>query len=193
MPEPAESLLTIGEIAAAARHLAKDPFAFSERCRHWARLGLLQAVKQVGEGAGRHALFPETETYMAAVVTALAETGLHPAGSRPVGDAQSVARQALTTWLAEKAKRRRPQAMRLEISFYPGGGRDIAVLRGRQKPTRTGEKAAALKAREFDPTARPITVITLNLDSLFTSVLEAAEANSVSRIGGAPVTASKRG
>ncbi|MGB7976860.1 MAG: hypothetical protein WCF81_21490, partial [Roseiarcus sp.] len=47
----------------------------------------LQAVEQVGEGAGRHALFPATEAYMAAVVAALAETGLHPAGSRPVADA----------------------------------------------------------------------------------------------------------
>jgi hypothetical protein len=175
MPEPSESLVTIGEIAAAARHLAKDPYAFAERCRHWARLGLLQAVKQVGEGAGRHALFPRTESYMAAVVTALAETGLQPAGSRPVADAQSVARHALETWLGERAKGR-PKPMLLVIDFFPGGGWQIEVHRGaRQK--RTAEEAASLKARGFDPTAPAMTMITLNLGLLFASVFEAAKAN----------------
>jgi hypothetical protein len=173
MPEQTESLVTIGEIAAAARHLAKDPFAFTERARHWARLGLLQAVEQVGEGAGRHALFPATEAYMAAVVAALAETGLHPAGSRPVADAQSVARHALARWLAERAKGRPQQAMRLAISFYPGGRWDIAVLRGAEKPKRTAEEAASLKARGFDPAAPAMTVITVNLGVLFESVFEA--------------------
>jgi hypothetical protein len=171
MPQQTESLVTIGEIAAAARHLAKDPFGFSERCRHWAKLGLLQAVEQVGEGAGRHALFPGTEAYMAAVVAALAETGLHPAGSRPVADAQSLARHALATWLGERAKGH-PQAVRLAISFYAGGRFDIALLRGAETPKRTAVEAKALKARGFNPTARPMTVITLDLGLLFESVFE---------------------
>ena len=172
MPGSSEKLVTIGEIAAATRHLVKDPFAFNERARHWARIGLLQAVEQVGEGAGRHALFPATEAYMAAVVAALAETGLHPAGSRPVADAQSVSRHALTTWLGERAKGQ-PQGVRLAISFYTGGRWDIAVLRGSETPKRTAVEAKALKARGFDPTAPAMTVITVDLGVLFESVLEA--------------------
>jgi hypothetical protein len=172
MPESSDTLVTIGEIAAATRHLVKDPFAFTERARHWARIGLLQAVEQVGEGAGRHALFPATEAYMAAVVAALAETGLHPAGSRPVADAQATARNALATWLAERAKGR-PQAMRLAISFYTGGRWDITVLRGAETPKRTAVKAKALKSRDFDPMAPAMTVITVNLGVLFESLFEA--------------------
>ena len=178
MPEP-KSLLTIGEIAARARHLAKDPFAFGERARHWAKLGLLKAADRVGEGAGRHALFRETEAYMAAVVNALAETGLHPAGSRPVADAQTFARFELEKWLPERAKGRR-QPIVLEINFYRGGG-GINVLRGRavwQKPKQPASEIARLKARGVDPArfdpARALTTIRVNLGELFESVFEAS-------------------
>ena len=44
MTESPDNLLTIGEIAARARHLASDPYAFVERARHWAKIGLLCAV-----------------------------------------------------------------------------------------------------------------------------------------------------
>jgi hypothetical protein len=169
-----ENLLKISEVAARARHLAKDQFAFTERCRHWAKLGLLQAVKQVGEGAGRHALFPETEAYMAGVICALAESDLQPAASRPVAELQSRARRALADWLAERAKGR-PQAMRLEIRFYPGGRWAMSEpLRGRKKWKLKPEDITFLKAKGFDPNAPPMTVNTLDLGFLFASVFEAA-------------------
>jgi len=175
MPKPESRLLTIGEVAARARHLAKDPFGFTERCRHWAKLGLLVAVENAGEGAGKHALFPQTETFMAAVANAFAESGLQPAASRPVADAQSFARRALADWLAERAKGG-PKAMRLEIRFYPGGR--SAIVPPRQKWRWTAEEVALLKAKGFDPTAPAMTTITLNLGLLFESVFEAAKANS---------------
>jgi hypothetical protein len=167
MPESSD-LLTIGEIAARARHLAKDPFAFAERCRHWSRLGLLVAVENVGEGAGRHALFRESEAFMAAAVNAFAEAGLPPAGSQLVADAQSHARHALADWLG------RPQSMRLEINVYPGGGSDIEVVRSAGQKKLTAEQAASLKARGVDPARRPMTTITLDLGLLFASVAEAS-------------------
>ena len=175
MPEPSESLVTIGEIAAAARHLAKDPYTFAERCRHWARLGLLQAVEQVGEGSGRHALYRRTESYMAAVVTALAETGLQPAGSRAVADAQSVARLALADWLGQRAKGR-PKPMLLAIYFFPRGGWGIEVHQGARRKW-TAEEAASLKARGSAATGPAMTTITVNLGELFASVFEAAGSN----------------
>ena len=91
---------------------------------------------------------------------------------RPVADAQSVSRHALTTWLGERAKGQ-PQGVRLAISFYTGGRWDIAVLRGSETPKRTAVEAKALKARGFDPTAPAMTVITVDLGVLFESVLEA--------------------
>jgi hypothetical protein len=174
MPEP-ESLLTIGDVAARARHLAKEPFAFTERCRHWAKIGLLVAVENAGAGAGKHALFRASEAYMAAVVNAFAESGLQPAGSRPVADAQGRARVGLATWLQERAKGR-PRAMRLEIRFYPGGRSAMSdLLRGQEKWKWTPEDAALLKAKRFDPTSPPMTVITLDLGLLFASVFEAGK------------------
>jgi hypothetical protein len=172
MPESSD-LLTIGEIAARARHLAKDPFAFAERCRHWSRLGLLVAVENVGEGAGRHALFRESEAFMAAAVNAFAEAGLPPAGSQLVADAQSHARHALATWLAERAKGR-PQAVQLQINVYPGGGSDIELAPSAGRKKQTAEQAASLKARGVDPARRPMTTITVDLGLLFASVAEAS-------------------
>jgi hypothetical protein len=162
MPELPENLLTIGEISARARHLARDPFAFTERARHWAKLGLLVAADNVGEGTGRHALFPESEAYMAAVANAFAEAGLQPAASRAVADAQGMARQALARWQGEKA-RGRPRPMFVEIRFYPGGRWAIGVHRGKW------EQNAA------EPKARPMTTISVDLGELFTSVFEAAK------------------
>ncbi len=177
-----ESLLTIGEIAACARHLAKDPFGFSERCRHWAKLGLLQATDRVGEGAGRHALFSHFEAYMAAVICALAEAGLQPAASRPVADAQSIARHALATWLGERAEGRPQPVLLLEINFYRGGGEDIDVRRGRaawQKPKQSAAQIARLKARGIDPArfdpARAMTTVRVNLSELVRKRLRGVE------------------
>jgi hypothetical protein len=188
MPEQREALLTIGEVAARARHLARDPFAFTERARHWAKLGLLVAVDQVGEGTGRHALFPESEAFFAAVVNAFAEAGLQPAGSRPVADALSMARHALARWQREKAKGE-PDPMFVEIRFYAGGRWDIGVHRGVWKRISANASAAAL----IDPKARPMTSIKIDLGQLFASVSEvAADSGAEQQVSAAPQR-SKRG
>jgi hypothetical protein len=162
MPQPPETLLTIGEVAGRARHLARDPYAFVDRCRHWAKLGLLVAVENVGEGTGRHALFPQSEAYMAAVVNAFAEAGLQPAGSRPVADAHSFARAALAEWL------RKPRPMSLEITFYGGGLCEHA-------PKGFGRKGA----RRIDLRGRPRMIKhTVYLSDLFGSVRAQTERRS---------------
>jgi hypothetical protein len=171
MPEP-ESLLTIGEVAARARHLAKDAFSFSERARHWAKLGLLVAVENVGEGAGKHALFRASEAYMAAVLNGLAKAGLQPAGS---GAAVECARFALAGWLEERAKGQ-PAAMRLEIRVYLSGHSAMEVLRGEEKWEWKPEEITMQKAKGPDLTNAPVeSVFTLDLGLLFESVFEAAK------------------
>lgn len=177
LPSPAapvatsEPLFTIGEIAARARHLATDPYAFTERVRHWAKLGLLQAVERVGEGSGRHALFRGTEAYMAAVIAAFAEAGLQPAGSRAVADALgSYTRDHLARWLRDKERGRPPKSLLLEIIFYPGGGKTMEAVRNGVREKTTAKQAASRKARGFDPTKRPMTTITVDLGALWESV-----------------------
>jgi hypothetical protein len=167
MPEE-PPLLTIGEVAARARHLAKDPFVFVDRCRHFAKLGFLKAAEKVGQGPGRHALFPQSESYIAAVLCGFAEAGLQPSGSRPIADAQNFVREGLARWLGK------PQPMVLEIKFYPGGKWQIVPSWARK---RTAKEIASLKARGFDLTAPAITTIAVNLGELFASVSEAAKAN----------------
>jgi hypothetical protein len=169
MPEP-ESLLTIGDVAARARHLAKDPFTFTERCRHWAKIGLLVAAENAGEGPGKHALFRASEAFIAAVMNAFAEARLQPAESRAVAER---ARLALVDWLEERAKGR-PRAMRLEIRVYPGGRSAMDVLRGKEKWKWKPEEITWLRAKGLDPDAPAMTVITLDLGFLFESVFEAA-------------------
>ena len=159
MPEHPETLLTIGEVAARVRHLARDPFAFTERARHWAKLGLLRATKQAGEGAGKHALFPESEAFVASVVNALAEAGLQPAGSRAVADAQNVSRHALAQWLRERAKGGKTKPLLMEIFFFAGGRTEIEVHHGARKASKPG----------------PPTSIRVDLEQLFESVAEAAK------------------
>ena len=111
---------------------------------------------------------------MAAVVNAFAEAGLQPAGSRPVADAQGMARAELATWLQEKTKGR-PRPMLLEINFYPGGRWGLEVRRGARKRIDDRE-AAVLQARGIDPKVPAMTTITVNLGELFASVAKAAEA-----------------
>jgi hypothetical protein len=175
MPESPQTLLTIGQVAARARHLARDPFAFTERARHWAKLGLLVAAENVGEGTGRHALFPESEAYMAAVANAFAEAGLPPTASRPVADAQGMARRTLARWQGEKAKGP-PEPRFIEIRFYPGGRWDIGVHRGEWVEPDAAHRKALVKAG-IDPKARPMTAIKVDLGQLFTSVFEATRAS----------------
>lgn len=158
MTESPENLVTIGEIAARARHLASDPYAFVERARHWAKIGLLCAVDKVGQGTGRHALFPASEAYMAALVNAFAEAGIPPAGSRAVADVQGTIRNStLPRWLRAKTK----SPLFVEIRFYPAGRSAIGVHYGKW------ERSAA------EPKAQPMTKIIIDLGVLFESVAEA--------------------
>jgi hypothetical protein len=175
MPKSPETLLTIGEVAARARHLARDPFAFTERARHWAKLGLLVAAGNVGEGTGRHALFPETEAYMAAVANAFADAGLPPTASRPVADAQGGARTALAEWQDEKAKGRRPQRKVVEIRFFPGGHWWTQIHDGKWVEPKNVKERIALAEAGIDPNARPMTTITVDLGELFASVRQVIE------------------
>lgn len=159
---PEKPLLTIGEIAACARALASDPYSLTERARHWAKIGLLKPAAQVGEGSGRHALFPESEAYMVAVICALADAGLQPAGSRVVADVQNAARFTLAKWL------RRPGPCFVEIFFYPGGKTLTEVHDGTPKakhPNAQGKERARIS-------------IKLDLDLLFSGVSEALAARA---------------
>jgi DNA-binding transcriptional MerR regulator len=156
MPEP--GLMTIGEVAARIRHLARDPFVLTERLRHWGKLGLLVTADRHSEGTGRHKLYDEDAVGAAAVLNAFADAGIEPGRHRWLADAQSIARIELAKWKRARAKGRKP--LFLEVSFVPPGRTEIEVHSGSARPS----------------AAPPLLSVRINLGLLFESVSESESA-----------------
>jgi hypothetical protein len=185
VPGTKTALMTIGEVAARVRHLAADPFAVTERCRHWAKLGLLVSADRHAEGTGRHKLYDERAVYDAAVLIILADVGVGPGrhqlepGFKPkslqikeetrwVADVQHWARQALRNWSAEDQTR----PVYLEVFFIPGGKYYVEIHHGTPKPSQEIAKRSGLD----DPAeARAASSFRFDLAWIFESVSATAE------------------
>jgi hypothetical protein len=177
--------MTIGEVAARVRHLAADPFALTERCRHWAKLGLLVSTDRHAEGTGRHKLYDERAVYDAALLIILADAGVEPgryppeAGFKPkrlrikeetrwLADVQHWARQELRAWRAKD----QTLPVYLEVFFIPGGKYYVDTHRGTPAPSQEIAKRSGLD----DPAeARAAFSIRFDLALLFESVSATAE------------------
>ena len=187
MPKrPKPGLMTIGEIAARIRHLAADPFALTERCRHWAKLGLLASAARHAEGTGKHKLYDQQAIYDAALLTILADAGVvdpgrHVAeagfkpgrhstqiteGARWLLDAQYWAKQARIEWAQKRAKGQN-EPLYLEVFFVPPGKRYGDIHHG----VPTSLEDIAKRSKVDDPVkVRPAFSIRFDLGMLFESV-----------------------
>ena len=181
--------MTIGEVAARVRHLADDPFALTERCRHWAKLGLLESADRHAEGTGRHKLYDEHAVYDAALLTALAEAGFEPGRHavetdfkpgrrlqirkemRWLRDARYFARQArLVEWKQARAQNKR---LYLEVFLIPPDKYYIDIHNGTPTPI----EEIAKRSKVDDPAkARATLSIKFDLGMLFESVSKSAKA-----------------
>jgi DNA-binding transcriptional MerR regulator len=188
VPKPHPTLMTIGEVAARVRHLAVDPFALTERCRHWAKLGLLVSADPHTEGTGKHKLYDQRAIYDAALLTALADAGVEPgrvveADFKPsrrlqiteemrwLLDAQYWAKQALIQWKQERA-RGQNEPLYLEVFLIPPGKHYVDIHRGTPMPP----EEIAKRSRLDDPTkARAAFSIRFDLGMLFESVSKPAK------------------
>lgn len=184
------TLMTIGEVAAQVRHLATDPFALAERCRHWSKLGLIIPADRHAEGTGKHKLYDQQAIYDAALLTALADAGVEPgrhvmeADFKPshrlqiteemrwLLDAQYWAKQALIQWKQERA-RGRNEPLYLEVFIVTPGKHYIDIHRG----TPTPPEEIAKRSKIDDPAkVRPAFSIKFDLGMLFESVAKSAKA-----------------
>jgi hypothetical protein len=185
-PKPA--LLTIGEVAARIRHLAADPFALAERCRHWAKLGLLASAARHAEGTGKHKLYDPQVIYDAALLIILADAGIEPgryvveANFKPdheeriVGGELQWLRNALH-WARQarmfewKKSRARGEPLYLEVFLAPRGKHYGEVHNGTPTPIEEIAKRSKVNPAE----ARPAFSIKFDLGMLFESVAKSVE------------------
>jgi hypothetical protein len=183
------TLMTIGEVAARVRHLAADPFALTERCRHWGKLGLIIPADRQAEGTGRHKLYDERAVYDAALLTVLADAGFEPGRHvaeayfkpgrrlqimekmRWLLDAQHWARQArIFDWEQARA---RNKPLYLEVFLIPPGKYYIEVHNGTPKPI----EEIAKRSKVDDPAkVRPTFSIRFDLGILFERVAKSVKA-----------------
>jgi hypothetical protein len=183
--------MTIGEVAARIRHFAADPFALTERCRHWAKLGLLVSAGRHAEGTGKHKLYDRRAIYDAALLIILADAGIEPgrhvaeadfkpsrhstqitADMRWLLDAQYWAKQALIQWKQERTGGQN-EPLYLEVFFVPPGKRYVDIHRGTPTPL----EEIAKRSKVDDPArVQPAFSIRFDLATLFESVAKSAEA-----------------
>ena len=92
-------LLGVGDVAERLNILAPDTSASIERIRHWTREGLLLPDDQHHAGTGKHRRYSANVAYDAAILTALADAGMHIVSRPYIRTALAKARAALSDWL----------------------------------------------------------------------------------------------
>ena len=161
-PELGTPTLTVGRIAEQLRTLAPDTAASTERIRHWTREGLLVPVERHHAGTGKHRRYDVSSVYDAAVLSVIADAGLHIAAHRYLLNGLSLARRALQKWRAAKSG----AGLFLEISHTKAGSPTIAIHEGTVAP----KQSARLS-------------ILLNLAQIFLDVGQAAEGHTLEQKG----------
>ena len=99
-PELGTPTLTVGQIAERVRPLVSDVDKTRERVRHWTRENLVSPVKQHHAGTGKHREYDESTTADVAILSMLADAGLHLAGHTYLSEALVQVRSALENWNA---------------------------------------------------------------------------------------------
>jgi DNA-binding transcriptional MerR regulator len=118
--------LTVGGIAEQLRTLAPDTEASIERIRHWTREGLITPVKKPNAGTGKHREYDALSVLDAAILTAIADAGLHIAAHKYLLDGLAQVRGAFQKWKVAEGG----DDLFLEISHTKAGSPLIAVHEG---------------------------------------------------------------
>lgn len=89
-------LVKVGDIARALSWMS-DPAVTNERVQAWASARLLKVAENQGAGTGRHRNFDQTSTVESAVLSALANLGIHVAAQPYLPDVLDLVRRAHQT------------------------------------------------------------------------------------------------
>jgi DNA-binding transcriptional MerR regulator len=125
-PELGAPTLTVGGIAEQLRTLAPDTEASIERIRHWTREGLITPVKKPHAGTGKHREYDALSVLDAAILTVIADAGLHIAAHKYLLDGLAQVRGAFEKWKVAEGG----DDLFLEISQTKVGKPFIAVHEG---------------------------------------------------------------
>jgi DNA-binding transcriptional MerR regulator len=137
--------LTVGQIAERLCKLNPDKAATKERVRHWTREDLLAPVAKHHEGTGRHRGYAEDSVYDAAVLSVIANAGLHITAHRYLLRGLPLVRQALQKWEAAKSGGR----LFLEISHTKAGSPTITIHEGTVTPNPTARLSMLLNLTQI--------------------------------------------
>jgi DNA-binding transcriptional MerR regulator len=136
--------LTVGGIAEQLRALAPDEEASIERIRHWTREGLIGPVKKPNAGAGKHREYDVLSVLDAAILTVIADAGLHIASHKYLLDGLALIRRAL-----QKRKPEKSRDLYLEIAYVKDSDPIFAIHESSVKPNPNARLSILLNLTEI--------------------------------------------
>jgi DNA-binding transcriptional MerR regulator len=190
-PELGVTTLTVGGIAEQLRALAPDTEASIERIRHWTNQGLITPVKEPHAGTGKHREYDAFSVLEAAILTMIADAGLHIAAHQYLLDGLSQVRGAI-----RKRKVAEGGAdLFLEISHTKAGSPFIAVHEGSEILNPTARLSILINITQIlfdidkgkndgDPEFQTIEQITTNAECSVANAQEIEAKRANARDGG---------
>jgi DNA-binding transcriptional MerR regulator len=144
-PELGTPTLTVGQIAERLRALASGTASTAERIRHWTREGLLAPMENHHAGTGKHREYDASSVYDAAVLSVIADAGLHITAHRYLLRGLALVRRALQKWKAAKSG----GGLFLEISHTEAGSPTITIHEGTVTPNPTARLSMLLNLTQI--------------------------------------------
>jgi DNA-binding transcriptional MerR regulator len=142
-PEVGAPTLTVGEIAEQLRPFAPATTTI-ERIRHWTRENLLTPVENHHGGTGTRRKYNTSIRYDAAVLSVIANAGLHITAHRYLLDGLSQVRQALQKWKPAKSG-----DLYLEIAYPKDSDPIFAIHESSVKPHPNARLSIVLNLTEI--------------------------------------------
>ena len=142
-PEVGAPTLTAGEIAEQLRPFAPAATTI-ERIRHWTRENLSTPVENHHGGTGTRRKYNTSIRYDAAVLSVIANAGLHITAHRYLLDGLSQARRALQKWKPAESR-----GLYLEIAYVKDSGPIFAIHEGSVEPYPNARLSIVLNLAEI--------------------------------------------
>jgi DNA-binding transcriptional MerR regulator len=143
-PKTGAPTLTVGQIAERLLPFVSDKAASAERIRHWTRETLMTPVEKHHAGSGKHRRYAESIVTDAAILSVIANAGLHITAHRYLLDALSQVRRALQKWKPVKSGR-----LYLEIAYPKDSGPTFAIHEGSVRPHPNARLSLVLNLTEI--------------------------------------------
>jgi DNA-binding transcriptional MerR regulator len=143
-PEFGVTTLTVGGIAEQLRAFAPDEEGSIERIRHWTRAGLITPLKTPYAGTGKHREYDVLSVLDAAILTVIADAGVHIASHKYLLDGLALIRGAL-----QKRKPEKSRDLYLEIAYVKDSDPIFAIHESSINPNPNARLSIVLNLTEI--------------------------------------------